>query len=57
MKHAKLDEATWESYRILSEKYETLLTKCNEAKSLLRSCGYKEELETIKLLKELFGVR
>ena len=57
MKHAKLDEATWESYRILSEKYETLLTKCNEAKSLLRSCGYKEEVETIKLLKELFGVR
>lgn len=57
MKSAKLDDVTWEAYRRLDEKYETLLTNWNEVKRLLKQCGFKEEAHTIKMLKELAGVR
>ena len=57
MKSAKLDDVTWEAYRRLDEKYETLLTNWNEVKRLLKQCGFKEEAHTIKMLKELVGVR
>ncbi len=52
-----LDPPTWDSYQRLDEKYQTLLTNWNEVKRLLRTCGFKEEAHTVKMLKELVGVR
>ncbi len=53
----KLDAVTWKAYQQLDEKYQKLLTNWNEAKSVLRSCGYKEEALTVRMLKDVFGVR
>lgn len=53
----KLDPPTWAAYQRLDEKYQTLLTNMNEVKRLLKTCGHKEEVHTVKMLKELCGVR
>jgi len=57
MTDMKLDPPTWAAYQRLDEKYQTLLTNWNEVKRLLKQCGFKEEVHTIKMLKELAGVR
>lgn len=57
MRHKKLGDAEWGDYLTVCETKEKLITQLNEVKRLLKTCGYKEELETIKLLKELCGVR
>jgi len=56
-KDVKLDAPTWAAYQRLDEKYQTLLTNMNEVKRLLKTCGHKEEVHTVKMLKELCGVR
>jgi hypothetical protein len=57
MTDMKLDPPTWAAYQRLDEKYQTLLTNWNEVKRLLKQCGFKEEVHTVKMLKELMGVR
>lgn len=57
MKDQKLDDVTWGAYLALSEKYDLLKGQLNEVKHLLKHCAYKEEVQTVKLLKELMGVR
>ena len=56
-KDIKLDPPTWAAYQRLDEKYQTLLTNMNEVKRLLKTCGHKGEVHTVKMLKELVGVR
>jgi hypothetical protein len=56
-KDIKLDPPTWAAYQRLDEKYQTLFTNMNEVKRLLKTCGHKEEAHTVKMLKELVGVR
>ena len=57
MKDVPLDAPTWAAYQRLDEKYQTLLTNWNEVKRLVKQCGFKEEAHTVKMLKELMGVR
>lgn len=51
-----LGEAEWRDYLSVCETNERLLATLNDIKRLLKSCAYKEEAETIKLLKDLCGV-
>ena len=57
VKDVPLDAPTWAAYQRLDEKYQTLLTNWNEVKRLVKQCGFKEEAHTVKMLKELMGVR
>lgn len=57
MQHKKLGEAEWGDYLKVCEAKEVLQTQLNDVKRLLKTCAPCEEVLTVKMLKELMGVR
>ena len=57
MKRLKLNEAEWEQYNAVCEKYEKCIETIKDVKHLLKVCARGEEVLTIQQLKELMGVK